>query len=206
MSASAVAGSVELRTCKSCKQAKPVDDFRPKRGFGRRGKLGRNCQECRVKHRDPTLPEPRYWIRHHAVERYIERCAPHLSINKARLEMIRRMDGAPLRRRPPWWLAAGVARPGEGMIEGYLMVDARTVFAVGVYPGDRKAGREPRVKTVLVREDLATIARKRLRFIWRRFWSLGDRLRSRRLGLPRKRPDADRSRAPSGNHGDTAHS
>lgn len=156
--------SSELRWCKTCRTRKPIEEFGPRHRGSTRGKLSSRCEECRRKHRDPSLPEPRWWIRHHAAERYVERVAPHLSVKKARIEMIRRMEHAPLLVSPPWWLAGGRARPGVGLIEGYLMVDRRTAFLVGVFVQDRRQGTPPRVLTVLVRESLPMIAWRKMRF------------------------------------------
>lgn len=164
---SGASSTTALRRCKTCRTDKPIEDFGPRHRGSSRGKLSSRCEECRRKRRDPSLPEPRYWIRHHAVERYIERAAPHLTVKKARVEMIRRMEYAPLLASPPWWLAGGKARPGVGLIEGYLMVDRRTAFLVGVFVQDRKQGTPPRVLTVLVCEALPLVAWRRARFTWR---------------------------------------
>jgi len=161
-----VGAESQAKICKLCRQDKPATEFCWEDDQGNKGETSR-CTSCRrrKRHRDPTLPQPAYWIRSHAIDRYRQRVHPELTFTQAKDEMIRLMDGVPLQPASPWWHAG---RKADGLLCGYLQVRPGLLFVVGYYPGDITRGAAPRVKTVLVKERPLMIGYRRLCFWGRR--------------------------------------
>jgi hypothetical protein len=139
---------VIVRRCSRCQHLRPWWFFRWRDRTGRTG-FALRCGKCRRQRgyqRHPDLPQPRYWIREHAIARYRERVRPELTRSRARDEMIRLMVDATLVSEPPAW----IQEPRRKRVAaGYLVVRHDLVFCLRYYP----TGRGPvytKVSTVLI--------------------------------------------------------
>jgi hypothetical protein len=144
-----------LKRCRLCRRLRRHRSFIWQDRQGNTGESAR-CKACRnrPRQRNPALPTTdRYWIRPHAVRRYIERCAPGLTFAQARDEMRIRMHDAPLvpKDEGPAWCSKTEYKGRNPQHLGYLLIDDDTVFALSRYRTMYPGVFYEKVATVLVR-------------------------------------------------------